>query len=148
MPRRSKTPTEALRLKVLAICARIAKGETLTRICKEKGQPSRDTVMDCVTGDAELATVYARARSSQADALFEKIVQMAEDTKPEDANANRVKIDALKWVASKLAPRRYGDRLELEHSGEQPNVVVRIGNTVIPQGGPNNARGVQPPHHG
>ena len=120
----------------------------MTRICKEKGQPSRDTVMDCVTGDAELATVYARARSSQADALFEKIVQIAEDTKPEDANANRVKIDALKWVASKLAPRRYGDRLELEHSGEQPNVVVRIGNTVIPQGGPNNARGVQPPPHG
>jgi hypothetical protein len=105
-------------------------------------------VLTHVLHDTELAALYARARSSQADALFEKIVQMAENTRPEDANANRVKIDALKWVASKLAPRRYGDRLELEHSGEQPNVVVRIGNTVIPQGGPNNGRGVQPPPHG
>jgi hypothetical protein len=131
MPRRSKTPTEALRSNVLAVCARIAKGETLMRICKERGQPSRDLFMDCVTGSAELATVYARARSSQADSLFEQIVQIAEHTTPEDANANRVKIDALKWVASKLAPRRYGDRLELEHSGEQPAIVVKIGDAIV-----------------
>lgn len=148
MGRQPRPTTEKIRKQIEAVCERISQGETLTGICREKGQPSRETVLTHVLHDAELAALYARARSSQADALFEKIVQMAENTRPEDANANRVKIDALKWVASKLAPRRYGDRLELEHSGEQPNVVVRIGNTVIPQGGPNNARGVQPPPHG
>ena len=31
-----------------------------------------------------------------------------------EPNAGRVAIDALKWIASKLKPREYGDRAQLD----------------------------------
>lgn len=42
------------------------------------------------------------------------------DTIAEDANSRRVRVDARKWYLSKLAPKRYGDRLELAGDKEAP----------------------------
>ena len=66
-------------------------------------------------GDGEFSEKYARARQDGADALADKIRELAErvETGKLDPNAGRVAIDALKWIASKLKPRAYGDRLEL-----------------------------------
>jgi hypothetical protein len=131
MGRQPRKSTDKLRPRIVAICERIAKGETLAQICAERGQLCRETVMTHVMLDPELADIYARARSSQADALFEQILSIAAKATPAEANLARVRIDALKWVASKLAPRKYGDRIEVEQSGGQPNLVVQIGDRVV-----------------
>jgi hypothetical protein len=64
--------------------------------------------------------MYARAREDCADTLADKICDLARrvETGELDYNAGRVAIDALKWIASKLKPKAYGDRQAIEHQGE------------------------------
>ena len=58
---------------------------------------------------------YARARERQQDFEADHILTIADEAT--DANLARLQIDARKWRASKLAPKKYGDKLDLEHSG-------------------------------
>jgi len=49
---------------------------------------------------------------------------------PENINRSRLRVDARKWAASKLAPRKYGDRVEHDHKGAlnfQPAVLIQVG---------------------
>ena len=109
-------PTSFTQERADTICARIAKGESLKAICAEKGQPCETTVRQWLAGNPDFVRQYAHAREQQADFYADEIVEIA-DTEP-DANRARVRIDARKWKASKMAPKKYGDRMELEHSGE------------------------------
>ncbi len=75
--------------------------------------------------DGKKKVLYARAREGRGDLLFEEVIEIA-DNVPEDKNAiakARLKIDTrLKYLA-KLAPSKYGDKLDVNHGG---NVVVEI----------------------
>lgn len=96
------------------ICDRIASGESIRSICSEKGMPGWETVRGWLLKHPEFAAQYARAREDQADAMDEEILETARSTTAENAQANRVKIDAYKWRAARLAPRKYGDRLAID----------------------------------
>ena len=99
--------------------ARIAAGDALMTILREKGMPGYSTVMEWLDADAELADKYARARLASADADADKIGHIAHGVlKGEfDPQAARVAIDALKWSAGKRKPKVYGDKLDVEHKG-------------------------------
>jgi hypothetical protein len=60
--------------------------------------------------------MYARAREDAADTLADQIRELAGRVERGELepNAGRVSIDALKWVASKLKPREYGDRSRMD----------------------------------
>ena len=79
--------------------------------------PSRDTVMRWQRDNQEFAAICGRAREWQADLMDDMILSAAIQCKPDTANADRVKIDAFKWRAARLAPKRYGDKVSLEHTG-------------------------------
>ncbi len=100
------------------ICRRIAEGEPLTKICKDPKMPAYRTVLGwrvSDAGDGSFLHMYARAREDAADTLADEIRELAQRVERGDLdpNAGRVAIDALKWIASKLKPRAYGDKLEL-----------------------------------
>jgi hypothetical protein len=96
-----------------AICDRIADGISLRTICDADDMPHRATVLRWLDDKQHeaFATKYARAREAQGDVMDEKILSVADACTPETAAADRVKIDAYKWRASKLAPKKYGDKL-------------------------------------
>lgn len=94
-----------------AILERLAMGEGLATICRDEGYPSRGAVIDW-SARPEWSDRYARAREAGIEAQVDRITEIA-DTEP-DPNRARVMIDARKWIASKLLPKRYGDRLEVE----------------------------------
>ena len=64
-----------------------------------------------------LSEKYARARQRQADTLASMV--MTEAFNANDAQIGRLRIDALKWTASKLAPKKYGDKIEVETQSQQ-----------------------------
>lgn len=98
------------------ICDELSSGKSLREICEADGMPAESTVRGWVLEDYDgFAAQYARARETQADTYADDIVRIADTTK--DANLARVQIDARKWVAGKLRPKVYGDRLDLNHSG-------------------------------
>jgi hypothetical protein len=84
--------------------------------------------------------MYARAKEDQADTYSDQIIDIGEEipmmvitdedgkvTKridPAGINRNRLRVDARKWVASKLKPKKYGDRQILAGDKEAPIEVV------------------------
>ena len=104
------------------VCERIAKGKSLVSICKRKGMPGYGAVTRWLREDAEgsLQTMYAQAREAQADYLADEIVAIA-DSKGEPAQV-RNRVDARKWVAAKLRPRVYGEKLALGGAEDLPAI--------------------------
>lgn len=114
------------------IFKRIADGESLRDICDDDWLPSRETVRKRLIEDTSFAGQYARAREAQADTIFDEILQIADDARndwmerrgEEDAGwiangehiqRSRLRIEARKWMAGKLRPKVYGDKLDLTH---------------------------------
>lgn len=98
------------------ICEHVADGKSLREICKIDGIPSRFTVLKWLRDLPEFSIQYAHAREVQADAMDDEILDTARDTTNENAQANRVKIDAFKWRAARLAPKKYGDKFLHDHT--------------------------------
>jgi len=48
----------------------------------------------------------------------------------ENIQRSRLRVDARKWAAARLAPKKYGDRLEHDHKGGldfRPAILIQIG---------------------
>jgi hypothetical protein len=107
---------------------RVSNGESLRQVCKTEGFPPEATIRNWIRGDQELATQYAQARALQIESWADEVRDEAfrDDLEPND---RRVRVDALKWLLSKLKPDRYGlDRLLV--LGDQANPVQHLHKTV------------------
>ena len=113
------------------ICEGIADGRSLRSICEAEDMPSKSAVFRWLAANEAFRDQYARAREAQADALFDEILGIADDGQndtytDEDGNVrtnqdviarSRLRVDARKWMAGKLRPKVYGDKIQTEHSG-------------------------------
>lgn len=130
------------------ICARVSGGETLNSVCaelKDWGCPPASTFRLWVTKDEPkgIAAQYARAREMQwehwgdqiiDDSANDRIGEVTETdadghvikVKRGDATErSRLAIDAKKWLLSKLVPKRYGDKLNVDQ-----NTTLHAGDTL------------------
>ncbi len=101
-----------------AIINGLMDGYSLVQICASESMPNRRTILRWMEDDEAFATRCARAREIQADLMDDKIIQLIEDVNVENASAMRVKLSALQWRAAKLAPKKYGDKQEVELTGQ------------------------------
>jgi hypothetical protein len=92
-------------------CTRLVNGESMRGICKDKDMPSHDTICRWLATIPDFAERYARAREDQAETLADEIVYIADNCT--DPNKAKLQVDARKWVASKLKPKRYGERIDV-----------------------------------
>src|SRR5689334_13547559 len=127
----------------MEICTLIATGMPLTKICRREGMPCLATVYNWLLspdhrlGEKSFLDMYTLAREDQADTLADEIIEIADDGRNDtyvDGNGNtrenrdvtnrsRLRVDARKWVAAKLKPRKYSDRTFNEttlNGGETP----------------------------
>jgi hypothetical protein len=116
------------------ICERIADGESLRSILRDDNQPASSTVFKWLTENKSFSEQYTRAREAQADVLFDEILNIADDGKNDtytDCDGNvrtnqdviarsRLRVDARKWMAGKLRPKKYGEKLELAGDPDRP----------------------------
>jgi len=115
------------------ILTRIAEGESLHRITKEAGMPSHSSVYLWLMLYPEFSDKYARAREEQADTLADEIVAIADEPPAEVVDDKGVartdngwvtwqknRVDARKWVAAKLKPKKYGERQILAGDSDNP----------------------------
>jgi hypothetical protein len=98
------------------ICTQIAQGISLNKICKQPDMPSIVAVYKWLDAYPEFVKKYARAKDDSADTIADQILDISDDDAL-DPNDKRVRIDARKWIASKLKPKKYGDKLELGSDG-------------------------------
>ena len=101
------------------ILRRVSEGEPLRQVSRDQGIPE-STVRQWVRDDRDgFAAKYEAARRMQVEAWADEIVLIA-NREDLDAHDKRVRIDTLKWLCSKLVPRRYGDRLLVAGDAENP----------------------------
>ena len=114
------------------ICRRIAERESLRSVCRDETMPANSTVLSWLSDGkhGEFLEQYACARELQADTLFDEALEIADATSEdwittedgkkildhEHVQRSRLRVDTRKWAASKLAPKRYGDKLQ--HTGD------------------------------
>ncbi len=100
------------------ICELVAEGQTIRQVAADLGVSPGQVLRIINSGDDEAQKQYARARDIAADLFESDIIMHAEASTSETAAADRVKVDALKWVAARRAPKRYSERLVQEVSGK------------------------------
>ncbi len=104
------------------ICELIAVGNALITLCELDGMPDESTVYRWLEKHPSFRQKYARARERQAERGLEEMRVIA-DTATDHAKA-RNQIDVRKWHLSKLLPHKYGDKLELSGSKENPLAIM------------------------
>lgn len=120
------------------ICERLAKPESLRSICEDETMPGKTTVLRWLRQHDEFRNQYARAREDQADAFADEILEIADDgsrdyTTRQDANdddfpvvdhdhiqRSKLRVETRKWLMGKMAPKKYGDRLQLANDPDNP----------------------------
>jgi hypothetical protein len=113
------------------ICEEMINGRDLMSICAEPGFPDRVTVYRWAWSNPAFATRLEKGREALADQAAYEIGLIAANCTPETAVADRVKLAALQWRASKLSPRRYSDRRVSEVVGADGGPVAVEQRTTI-----------------
>ena len=99
-------------------------GNDLVAICQQPGFPDRKSVYRWAAQYPDFAARLERAREALGDLAAYEIGQIAATCTAETAAADRVKLTALQWRASRLAPRKYSERRMNELVGEGGGPVV------------------------
>lgn len=113
-----------------AICEHIAHGKSLVSYCSQGG-PSYTSVMRWLQANEAFRENYTRAREAQADYLAEEIIQISDDgvndsyvdeggqvqTNHDVIARSRLRVDSRKWYAGRMAPKKYGDKVQAEVTG-------------------------------
>ncbi|WP_439287564.1 terminase small subunit [Lonepinella sp. BR2904] len=99
------------------ICMLLSQGESLRKICDRPSMPNARTVHRWILENDEFCQQYAHAREMQAETLLEEILEISDCASVEDVQVAKLRVDARKWYITKVAPKKYGDRVTQEHSG-------------------------------
>ena len=127
------------------ICEAVIAGQTIREICAEKWAPAWETIRRWLGQFPAFQAQYARAREISAESFEAEIIEEARNATPETAAADRLRVDTLKWIAARRAPKVYGDKLTTEHTGKEggPILYEEVRRTIVdPQH--SDASGVRP----
>jgi hypothetical protein len=99
----------------------MAEGVSMRQACIKAGLTAQ-TFLRAVDDSPALAERYAQARGALLDAMVDQILTLADSpvptldngaTDPGMVRQRQLQIDARRWILSKLAPNKYGDRLDV-----------------------------------
>jgi hypothetical protein len=133
------TPKLEKQKKITEVLTQMREGKSLRQASKMAGV-ARQTFLDWVDKDQELSGQYARARSDMIDKIADDIMTIADEDliptgegKVDSAmvQKQRLRVDTRKWLLSKLAPKKYGDKLELSGDEQAPVSIQRIERVIV-----------------
>lgn len=115
-----------------AICEQLAACGSLRAVCRQDGMPNRTTIMRWVVDDIDgFAAKYARAKDLGIDEFVEETLEIADDgsndwmvtergpqVDSEHIARSKVRIETRRWLAERMAPKRYGVKQGLELTGK------------------------------
>ncbi len=95
------------------ICQRLMEGTPLTRICKDKDQPSLSTVYKWIAKHKDFANKLLTARRIGCQTYLDKMIEELETADNKSIMVVREKLHHYRWLSSKLLPNLYGDKQEV-----------------------------------
>lgn len=122
---------------------KLGPAESLADACRQSGVSVGQFLTWVEKDSGELKEKYARARVALMDRMAEGLIDIA-DTQPAllpngaiDSAAiahQKLRIDTRKWLLSKLAPKKYGDKIEVSGDAENPLAIKTIERVVVKHG--------------
>lgn len=110
------------------IVEKLSAGTPMAQICREAGMPNRETVRLWTKDNKEFADAIAEARADGHDVIAADCLQIADERNyddNDDVQHRKLRIWTRQQLLAKWDPKRYGDKLDLNHSGS-----VSIANTL------------------
>lgn len=128
-----------------AICEQLADGKSLRKICADEAMPNKATVFRWLAAHEAFRDQYARARAAQADSFVDDVVDIADDGSndtyvDDDGNVrtdqdviarSKLRVDARKWAAGKLNPKKYGEKLAVGGDPDNPLPILPVINVTV-----------------
>jgi hypothetical protein len=112
------------------ICEWISQGKSLRSYSAQEGKTPFTTILGWLRDDEneDFRIKYARAREAQSELYVDEIMQIADDEKPDALKLqhDKLKIETRQWAASKLNPKKYGNKLEFEDTSKQQRKLVIV----------------------
>lgn len=119
------------------ICSLVATtSKSMRTICKEVGIDYQ-THLNWFRSHPEYFDQYARAKEDQSDLLIEEMIEIADDSSEDEETTDngvrinsefvqrsRIRIETRKWIASKLKPKKYGERIQ--HANDEDNPIQSV----------------------
>lgn len=118
------------------ICLRLAEGESLRSVCRDEEMPAKCTVLRWIARNEDFRAQYVRAKAEGAEAIAEEMFDIADDAtndwmerldsegqgvgwqlNGDHVRRSQLRIDTRKWYLSKIMPKKYGDKIQQEHTG-------------------------------
>lgn len=114
------------------IVGRVTAGKSLSTVLRDKDMPDWVTFYRMLEQDDKLRQAYDKAVQDRADRMADEILELSDEQMPEGLEGamasawvqqKRMQVDARKWIASKLKPRTYGDRIDMTVRDERISVL-------------------------
>ena len=100
----------------------ISEGKSLSSTLRAEGMPSYSLARQMIKNNPEFRAAYEKAVEDRADRLAEEIIELSDKELPDGLEGSmasawvqqkRLQVEARKWVAAKLKPKTYGDRIDV-----------------------------------
>lgn len=117
---RPRKLTEELQIDLLA---QISVGRSLNQICKEKRFPAATNVFKFIHKCDEFRQKYQEAVAMRAEWIDGELLEIADEGSG-DTQRDKLRIDTRKWYLSKLNPRKYSDKLQLDAEVKSTRIVI------------------------
>ena len=76
--------------------------------------PKARTMYLWLADDPAFQKLYRAAKELQGHGMAEEMLEIADDV-TEDPRSRSLRLAACQWLAERLAPKKYGKKLEVEH---------------------------------
>lgn len=142
---RKKIPDDERKLKTEAMLDLMHSGKPAVTACEEVGLKF-STFLLWVSQDKALADMYAHAREALIEKMAADTMRISDEPVGSVTSGGmdsaavakqRLQVDTRKWLLSKLAPRKYGEKLEISGDSENPIAVTAIERTIVKAGNSN-----------
>lgn len=117
-----------------AICERISLGEPLRQVCRDETMPGQTTVYRWLAAHESFREQYALAREAMMEHFADEILEIADDASNdwmeretergtvtvvdhEHISRSKERIETRKWLMGKCAPKKYGDKTQMQVTG-------------------------------
>lgn len=127
------------------ICAEMVCGSSLRSICKADDMPSCVTVFAWLRKYPDFLKRYEAAAAERANYHAEEMLDIADDgtndwmevhdkdgncvgykVNGEHVQRSRLRVDTRKWLMSKLQPKKYGEKVDLNHGVQPDNPLLSL----------------------
>lgn len=126
-------PTDYTEELVSEFCARMVEGRSVRSICHDEDMPSASTIFLWISKHEGFSEQYAIAKEASVEALADDILDIADNASNDWMEAHgdsegyrqngeairrsKLRVDSRKWLLSKIAPKKYGEKVQQEVSG-------------------------------